>query len=58
MVLDRSDVEQGHVEELRARVAVVLDGGIVDGEELKRLVIVDPHRNGIAFEQQADITKQ
>ena len=49
----RPDVVDGHRPELVAGVAVELNGGLVDGEEAQGLVVVDPHRQRVALEQQA-----
>ena len=48
-----ADVVDGHPEELAARVAVLVDGGVVDGEEAERLAIEDPHRVRVRIEEQA-----
>ena len=53
-ILGRPDVEDGHAQELFAAVAVMRDGGVVDGEEPPAGLLEDPHRHRVAFEQQAE----
>ena len=52
-LLGRADVEDRHAQELVARVAVPLHGGVVDGEEAQGLRIEDPHRLWAGVEEQA-----
>jgi hypothetical protein len=49
----RPDLGDAHLEELVAAPAVVAHGGGVDGEELQRLGVVDPGRDGTGLEQHA-----
>ena len=51
-VLSWPDVLDRHAQELLARVAVVPDRGLVDGQEAQRLGVVDPHRERARLEQQ------
>ncbi len=48
----RPNVEDRHLEELVARVPVMIDCCLVDCEKLKRCFIAHVHRTGIRFEQQ------
>ena len=52
-VVSGPDVEQRHRQELLARVAIVLDRGLVDRQKPQTLQLEYPHRQGIAVEQQA-----
>jgi hypothetical protein len=42
-LLGRPDLLDGHREELLARVAVLLDGGVVHGDEAQRVDVEEPH---------------
>ncbi|HEY2704493.1 MAG TPA: hypothetical protein VGL20_12450 [Candidatus Dormibacteraeota bacterium] len=53
-ILGRPDVEDAHGEELVARVPVVRDRRIVDGEEAQRPHVVDPHRLRAALEERPE----
>src|SRR5262245_10162571 len=53
-VLLLPDVDQRHLEELLAAVAVLLDRGFVDGDESQGLAVVDPHGNRVPYEQQPE----
>ena len=50
-VAGRDDVADPHRQELGARIAVVGDGGVVDGEEPERRNVPDPHRLRVVLEQ-------
>jgi len=50
-VLGRADVADRHREEFFFRVAVLLDGGRVDGEKAQRLAVEDVHRHGVRVEE-------
>src|SRR5271165_5577527 len=47
-----ADVDESHVEEFFARIAVGLDSRVVDPKEAQRIAIVDPHGIGICGEPQ------
>src|SRR5436190_8447506 len=48
----RPDILQGHPQELLARVAVMLNGGIVDFQESQTGVIENPHGDGVTVENE------
>src|SRR5258706_607598 len=50
-VLGRAELLRGHGQKLFPRIAVVVDGSPVDGEETQGLVFHDPHRTGMDIEQ-------
>ena len=52
-VLDRPDVGDRHPEELFPGVAVVVQGGVIDGQESQGVAVVHPHRRRVGVEQQA-----
>ena len=51
-VLGRADVVDGHAQELGPRIAVLVDGGVVDGKEAEGFAIEDPHRVRVRVEEQ------
>ena len=54
LVLVAGNLRERHAENLRLRIAVMLEGGRVDGLELQSFAVIDIHWNGIALEQQAE----
>src|SRR5205809_689676 len=50
-VLRRAELLRGHRQKLFPRVAVMVDGRMVHGEETQGLVFHDPHRTGMDVEQ-------
>ncbi len=53
-VFRRPELERGHRRELLAAIAVVGEGGVVDGEDVQRVEFVDQHRDRVAVEQQLE----
>src|SRR5690606_34624341 len=51
--LDRADVEDGHGQQLFAGVAEVIDRGLVDGKDLERVSVENPHGLWIVLKQLA-----
>src|SRR6266536_1757947 len=52
-ILGRQDVPDRQLEKLLAGVAILSDGGIVDGHELQSLRIAQPHRKRVDLEERA-----
>jgi hypothetical protein len=52
LLLRRADVEQRELEELPARPPVAPHRRVVHREEAERLGVVDPHRRGVALEEE------
>src|SRR5262249_7071423 len=52
-VFRRPDLLDGHGEEFRVRVAILLYGGTIDRQKHQRLPIENPHRLRIIFKKQA-----
>src|SRR5436190_2197001 len=50
-VLRRAELLRGHRQKLFPRVAVMVDGRLVHGEETQGLVFHDPHRTGMDVDQ-------
>ncbi len=54
VLLVAAKIADGHLQELGLAVAVVPDGGLVDGQKLQRFPIVHPHRLGNLGKQRAE----
>ena len=52
-LVGRTDVLDGHAQELVLLIPVVMHGRFVHGDEAERVVVVNPHRQWIALEKRA-----